>query len=126
MTHYKSYSALHQYLSSSYVPNDTYGNISLGPNIISLLPTPHSQYKYAATMIGDREFPFGKYLESEVCQETRDEIKLWAENVREAKVNRFLFNQNQQFFEHPYGISCDVPRYNLRTMMDYHATKRML
>ena len=46
-----------QYLLEAYREHDEFGNVSLGPNIVSLIknnsPTAQKPYKYAATMLGD-------------------------------------------------------------------------
>jgi hypothetical protein len=45
------------YLGETYREGDEFGNVSLGPNIVSLIknthPNPSQPYKYAATMLGD-------------------------------------------------------------------------
>lgn len=60
---------LEDYLLESYTENDQFGNISLGPNIVSLINnnniTTQKPYKFAATMIGDREFPFQRHIDNE-------------------------------------------------------------
>ena len=43
------------------------------------------------------------------------------DKINEGK-NRFLFNENNQFFESHYDIECDMSRYNLRKMMNYNKT----
>lgn len=67
---------LEDYLLESYTENDQFGNISLGPNIVSLIPnnkvTTEKPFKFAATMLGDHEFPFQKHIENEPSTELKD------------------------------------------------------
>lgn len=106
--------------------------MSLGPNIVSLIPntkqTKEKPYKFAATMVGDYEFPFRKHIESEACGQLRDELKRWDENgdKYERGKNRFLFNSSKQFFFEDYEVECDLKRSNLRKMMGYTETRGRL
>jgi hypothetical protein len=45
-------------------------NLNLGPNIVSLIPNENSRadkYPFAATLLGDSQFPFGKIMQTEQC-----------------------------------------------------------
>lgn len=55
-------------------------SINMAPNIISLVPNSGSQkklYPYAATLVGDKEFPYHKILETEASPELREEVSIW-------------------------------------------------
>jgi len=46
-------------------------NPNLGPNVISLVKNTGSsaeKYPYAATLVGDREFPYDKIMATETCE----------------------------------------------------------
>jgi hypothetical protein len=40
-------------------------NLNLGPNIVSLIQSKQEEYPYAATLIGDSEFPFDRIIANE-------------------------------------------------------------
>jgi hypothetical protein len=55
-------------------PIDNQYNPNLGPNIISLIRNTGStaeKYPYAATLVGDREFPYDKIIATETCPELK-------------------------------------------------------
>ena len=57
-------------------------NCNLGPNVISLVENINSnskEYPYAATLVGDQEFPYEKILATETCEELKSSIRTWKE-----------------------------------------------
>jgi len=80
-------------------------NHNLGPNIISLIKNSGQtaeKYPYAATLVGDREFPYDSIIKNETCEELKKEVLDLRESIQSTNsttLNRFLFKEGKRFFE---------------------------
>ena len=109
MSNFHKYSALLFYL------NDCSRNhISMGPNVVSMIPNQaylKDKFPYAATLIGDSQFPYDSCIEHESNDYLIEELRMEKEKVVEKEgKNRFLFTKPQQFFEEEYSFECTVPQ----------------
>jgi hypothetical protein len=103
-------------------------NMNLGPNIISLVPNSGSErstYPYAATLIGDREFPYEKILEFESSPDLKEEVSRWKGQMGEGQhdVNRFLFKDSKKFFHSEYEVVSRISDSVIGEMRGWQETK---
>ena len=105
----------------------------MGPNIVSLiLNRDHDskEYPYAATMLGDHEFPFDRIIKNQQLASLQEEMREWRNwlNSKEGTTarNRFLFKENNKFFETPYGLRCNVERSLVSEMEEWEAIQKTL
>lgn len=106
-------------------------NFNLGPNIVSLIPNTSSQaqeYPFAATLLGDAEFPFERIIANEQAEELRREMAEWQEWQRgqPAGRNRFLFKEGKRFFESEFGVECSVRDSAIKEVKSWGKTQELL
>ena len=69
MLKFRKYREFMEYLRQINSTSLSY-NLNLGPNIVSLIPNDSGssdKYPYAATLLGDSQFPFSKIIQNEQC-----------------------------------------------------------
>lgn len=102
-----------QYLRSFPAPHlTTRRNLNLAPNIVSLVRSSHPQFPFAATLVGDAEFPFARSIAHEQVPELQEEMRewqQWQERELPASRNRFLFKEGRNFFQQEYGVEASAP-----------------
>lgn len=90
----------------------THRNLNLAPNIVSLIRSNIQDYPYAATLIGDADFPFARIISNEQTPELQQEMlewQQWQSTHLPASRNRFLFKEGKNFFQLEYGVQASAP-----------------
>ena len=101
-----------EYLRSFPTGQPARRNLNLAPNIVSLVRSSHPDFPYAATLVGDADFPFARIIGSEQTAELQEEMREWQEwqsRHLPASRNRFLFKEGKNFFQQPYGVQASAP-----------------
>lgn len=105
----------------------THRNLNLAPNIVSLVRSNHRDYPYAATLIGDAEFPFARIISNEQTPELQQEMlewQQWQSSHLPASRNRFLFKEGKNFFQQEYAVQASAPDSAISQMRDWAETRQ--
>ena len=105
-------------------------NLLTSPNIVSLIPNnaPTKQrYPYAATLIGDAEFPYENCIktQTEYLKEQLQHYKEKKEEFSKGK-HRFLFQKPKQFFKDEYDFECGIESGILKQFTNWRELNEFL
>lgn len=101
----------------------------MGPNVVQMIKNVgynESEYPFAATLMGDHQYPFSDCIASESNQYLIDELAAERGKEREMGKNRFLFKKPLQFFEEDFSFECTVPGSVLNRFQDWKQLRKSL